>query len=233
MKITLLPNLVFSKLGLCSYADARMEINNRLVSLSQGDLDGACGPYALMMALIACGAINRSDAIHLWLGEIEKGSKADKTILRLGTLLRKGTTAKQLINLFKAIKELPELHGTACNSKLQKLKITETKNRGQILFKTIKKSIDDGYPIVVMLELGKSDAHWVVAIGYQEDSSLASKEMETILVLDPGEKFTKTCPWNGLLTIGNPTRGSLPFRYWTNESSETLCDADSGLCFSE
>ncbi len=142
------------------------------MSLTQGDLDGACGPYALMMALLTCGAITRKDAVHLWLGDIEKGTKVDKVITRLGTLLRYGTTADQVIKLFTSIKEYSELKGLACNAKLQNLKISETKNRGKSLFKTVKTSIDAVFPIILKLEWGVTDAQWVVAIGYQEDRLL-------------------------------------------------------------
>lgn len=233
MKITLLPNLIFSKFGLASYNDGRLRGENRVVSLTQGDLDGACGPYALMMVLLTSGAITRNDAIHLWLGDIEKGTKVDKVISRLGTLLRHGTTADQVIKLFKSIKEYSELNGLACNAKLRNLKIAKTENRGKALFKTVKTSIDNGYPIILKLEWGATDAHWVVAIGYQEDSLLGSDEMEAILVMDPGGQFSSTCAWNGVLSTKHPKRGSLPFRYWTNGSLETLCDADGGLCFVE
>jgi hypothetical protein len=233
MKITLLPNLIFSKSGLASYNDGRLRSDNRLVSLTQGDLDGACGPYALMMALLTCGAITRKDAVHLWLGDIEKGTKVDKVIARLGTLLRHGTTADQVIKLFTSIQEYSELKGLACNTKLQNLKISETENRGKALFKTVKTSIDAGFPTILKLEWGATDAHWVVAIGYQEDRLLGGDEMEAILVLDPGEQFSTTCAWNGILSTTHPKRGSLPFRYWTNGSPETLCDADGGLCFAE
>jgi hypothetical protein len=233
MKITLLPNLIFSNSGLASYNDGRLRSDNRLVSLTQGDLDGACGPYALMMALLTCGAITRKDAVHLWLGDIKKGTKVDKVITKLGTLLRHGTTADQLIKLFTSIQEYSELKGLACNAKLQNLKISETESRGKALFKTVKTSIDAGFPTILKLEWGATDAHWVVAIGYQEDRLLGGDEMEAILVLDPGEQFSTTCVWNGILSTTHPKRGSLPFRYWTNGSPETLCDADGGLCFAK
>jgi hypothetical protein len=38
---------------------------HQLIHLAQGSMDGACGPYSLMMALIICGLIDREDLVSL------------------------------------------------------------------------------------------------------------------------------------------------------------------------
>lgn len=236
MEIKLLPNLAFSPSGLISYHDRRLSEENRHVHLRQGDLDGACGPYALMMAMLAYGAITRKDAVDLWLGKLKSSTKVGKVISNLDALLRDGTDAKHLKALFEATQAYSRLNGLACNGKLQNLRISETKDRGQQLFKTIYSSIDKGFPLILCLEWGKNDAHWVVAVGYQSfkkthDNPLVESKLETILVLDPGASFSTTSAWNGVLSV-QPEKGALPFQYWTNDFTDTQCDADGGLSFS-
>jgi hypothetical protein len=34
----------------------------QMIHLMQGSLDGACGPYSLMMALLICGVVDRNQA---------------------------------------------------------------------------------------------------------------------------------------------------------------------------
>ena len=204
--------------------------------LRQGDLDGACGPYALMMAMIAYGAITRKDAIALWLGKLKSSTKVGKVISSLDALLRDGTEAKHLTELFEATQAYSRLNGLACNGKLQDLRISEIKDRGQQLFKTVYSSIDKGFPLILCLEWGRNDAHWVVAVGYQSfkkdhENPLVEIKLETILVLDPGASFSATSAWNGVLSV-QPEKGALPFQYWTNDITDTQCDADGGLSFS-
>ncbi len=236
MEITLVPNLDFSHEGLISSHDRRLTIENSLVSLKQGDLDGACGPYALMISLIAYGAISRNDAIEVWQGKLDLRTKFAKMISNHPALLREGTEASELVEMFNAIKS-QKIKGLATNSKFQKLEIKPVVDRGQLLFKQVKKTIDAGLPAIICLEWGKTSAHWVVAVGYQgfrkshEDKSVESK-MESILVLDPGGEMPNVGAWNGVLQ----TRGhqsSLPFQYWSTGQGMTDCDADGGLLFEE
>lgn len=235
MEIRLLPNLDLSPSGLISFHDRRLSEENRLVTLRQGDLDGACGPYALMMALIAHGAITRKDAVSLWQGKLDGRVKLGRVLSNLETLLRDGTESSQLVALFDALQRYSKLEGLACNANLQRLRITPTEERGQALFKSVRTSIDQGFPMILGLEWTRNAGHWVVAIGYQahkknhDDPSCTSK-LESILVLDPSSGFNTTSAWNGVLTV-MAERGSLPFTYWTNDQAAVACDAQGGLLF--
>lgn len=235
MDIRLLPNLDLSRSGLISFHDRRLSEENRVISLRQGDLDGACGPYALMMALLAFGAITRKDALNLWMGKVDGRAQLSKVIASLETLLRHGTHASDLIKLFEAVQRYSALNGLACNANLQRLQISAKEVRGQALFKLVKESIDSGVPAILTLEWSHSDAHWVTAIGYQtykknvpDPDSHAT--LESILVLDPSSSASPTSAWNGVLAV-NPGNGSLPFNYWNNDQSAVSCDADGCLFF--
>ena len=235
MEIKLLPNLDFSPYGMVSYHNKSLKTENRLIHLQQGDLDGACGPYSLMMALLAYGAITRKDAINLWLGKIKTSTKFGKVVSKLDVLLRNGTEPEHLEEIFEAIKAYSQLNKLTNRARLQNLNLTKVEVRGRRLFHKIKASIDLGLPMIVGLKWGKNSGHWVAAIGYQSfkkdhTDALASSKMESILVLDPGARFSSTSAWNGVLSIF-PQNGPLPFQYWTDDMEETQCDADEGLVF--
>lgn len=234
MEITLLPNLDFSHDGLISSHDKRLTKANSVVSLKRGDLNGACGAYALMIGLIAYGAISRSEAAAIWRDKLDLRTKLGKVIANHSPLLRDGTNEDDLAEMFAAIKSY-KLKNAATNSRLQALSIRRIEARGQQLFKVVKKAIDAGYPAIIGLEWTNTAGHWVVAVGYQGfreshvDKSVESV-LESILVLDLGSVMPNVSGWNGVLkTKGHKSK--LPFQYWSTEQSLTDCDADGGLLF--
>lgn len=84
-----------------------------LVHMRQGDADGACGPYALMMGLITRGALKRDHIAYMgdWDGRSREG-RFRNALQEHGALVSRGTTTKDLIGLaehFRREDILPEL----------------------------------------------------------------------------------------------------------------------------
>jgi len=71
--------------------------NGALVHLRQGDADGACGPYALMMALLTLGVLERKEItdMNLWDGRSREG-KFRNALISHGALISSGTNGEDL-----------------------------------------------------------------------------------------------------------------------------------------
>lgn len=68
------------------------------VFLKQGDMDGACGPYCLMMALLINGAVEMEDVNDLW--NIKLSSRLGKLVKAMrehDTLFTNGTDIKDIV----------------------------------------------------------------------------------------------------------------------------------------
>ena len=128
------------------------------VFLKQGSADGACGPYALLMALIMLGLIDYKDATNLWW--IKRSSRFGKMITKMKeheTLFQDGTDLNQL-------KELLE-YGFKKNLEL---KVSEEKGRDLINF--CMEELKNDKPTIIGVK-GVNLEHWLLAVGYEENSN--------------------------------------------------------------
>src|SRR5512147_2545150 len=76
------------------------EGDRQMVHLMQGSLDGACGPYSLMMALLICGVVDRNEAARY--GAVDRRTSLGRLLAewhRLGPLVKQGTDPVQLADL--------------------------------------------------------------------------------------------------------------------------------------
>ncbi|MGV8371128.1 hypothetical protein C0046_07735, partial [Pseudomonas aeruginosa] len=79
--------------GLCN-------VHGDKVHLRQGDMDGACGPYCLVMAMLVRGQLRRRQAKGL--ERVDSRSRYGRLMKALdqhGPLLRVGTTGVDLLEL--------------------------------------------------------------------------------------------------------------------------------------
>ena len=222
MHIKTIENLWLTSNGLEALQKGKTK--SSLIGITQGDLDGACGPYALMMALIASGAISRTDAENIWHKPIKGTTKLAKEIKKLETLLKEGTDNTTLVKLFEAIQRYFPKH-----SNLQKLKATEINDSGNKLIPFLIEQIDHSLPTIIGLDWRGGGAHWVTVIGYQKFDE-RSEYPERILVLDPQSRQSKISAWNGILDVHNLEKGKKPNTYWVENYSNT-CSIDSGVQF--
>lgn len=197
--------------------------------LRQGDLDGACGPYSLMMALILSGAISRSKAEAIWGGGIDGRTTFAKFIKDLDTLFAKGVTDKVLMALFAHIKKMI---GTKRINNLSLVNLDKTKKSGQpentSFLHAVRSHIDEhDRPVILSLKWSRTEAHAIVAIGYQLKTTNSGETLAHILTLDPGSNIGVISAWNGVL--GQGEMGSKKLFYATEDGGEEKCTVQGAI----
>lgn len=186
------------------------------LAFRQGDLDGACGPYAAMTAMVAAGLLTRQQAIDLWAKSPDRRTKFARAIDGIPALVQDGIDGEQLIELIRAVEK--KVHGKTTCTISDSLDDEDQVRIGRSLIPIVKSALDDSeMPVVLKLDWEGGGAHWVVAIGYEaeEDDSVAH-----FLVLDPGFDVVRTQIWNGLLSAQPAKSGPKPYPYWCGNAGK-------------
>ena len=203
-------------------------------ALRQGDLDGACGPYSLMMAMLLSKALTRRQAMTLWNGPIDKRTTFAKIVSKLDALVAQGMSDDELKSLFRGIQRLV---GTSKVKKLEMTNFSDEDDKSELnglpLLNAVKIHIDEhNKPVMLTLNWNKNESHWVVAVGYQTRGIGGVNKLENILILDPDPATGKISPisaWNGVLGLG--ASGNKKLRYTTDDGISTRCTVSQGLGF--
>lgn len=192
--IKFIDNLSFSPDG--ELVSAGSSYRGSAIFMRQGDLDGACAIYSLMMLLIMNHRINRRELVT-----------RDKN--------PGYTSTKRLQDEF--LGDLPGLYkdGFFFNDLGDKLSSSYKKVASAITFSTIsgredrisKKELDNkiretleaGFPVQVGYTYERGGAHSVVAIGYQEFHN--GWDYLRLFCLDPAHELPKQAFWNTILDI--------------------------------
>ena len=210
----------------------KKEKNFGPVSLTQGSLDGACGPYALMMAILSLG-ISYEDIEELWGIQQDGRTKFGREMANYQGLINSGTYAEQLVTIYKSIADSKH----ADFQKFKALKDYEPEiiplKNNDVIHHVVNHIKNTGLPAILGLSWSKTDGHWVTAIGYQSfrsspDDSDLNEQLESLLVLDPGERINRTEMWNAVLATESKGK---KFEYWTNSAQATDCTPDSCIIF--
>ena len=212
-----------------SISDSWEGVQLHEIALRQGDLDGACGPYSLMMALLLSDGLSRTQAQKLWNGDADGRSKFGKWTAQADALITKGTDDADLKDLFKAIQSFVD---TAKIHSLNIVNVPVLDKTGGITSKSALSAIRDhidnaNKPVILILKWSKSTSHWVVAIGYQVRVKNGKEELAHILTLDPGSSIGKTSAWNGVL--GQGAVGDRKLRYMTEDSEPCICSISKAI----
>ena len=175
----------------------------------QGDLDGACGAYSIVMALTILGVfdadvMNSNDDLD---GRTSKG-KLIRALNEEG-LYRDGLDSNDIIRILDNYK---------------KLVTTVYADKEGNLISFVKDTVDQDLPSIIRLGWDKYNGHWVVAVGYALD---ANGEISDILVLDPGTESPKYSLWNGMLNLQKVPRKKYPYCY--NGGNCTLSNKSAQL----
>lgn len=175
----------------------------QLVHLHQGDLDGACGPYAVLMGLLALGLVKRDDVTG-W-GAVDRRTTVGKLIARMSeghsTLFREGTNLRDLTNL------VGEIFRT-------NLEVIPFDGSGVDCRSFVHKHILAGNPVVLGLQW-EDKGHWVLVIGLAVHVDGTERKWCRFLILDPSQLPALVCPWNGIIdTRGGG--GRYPYTWWTD-----------------
>ncbi len=181
MKIQLLDGLTLDDKGVL------VNRNGESVHRRQGDIDGACGPYCIVMAHLALGDMTGS--------EIEPAVKMDfrtrvgrmfRAVWDNGPMVIAGTTTAQMREMFRAYNRRTAI---------------EDIGTGQTLFPLIRKALEENKPVILDIT-GSGFAHWTLAVGCDD---------ERIYLLDPGYGLGHCCFWNASVQIKSTANG--PYNY--------------------
>lgn len=162
-----------------------MNINFEPVHLMQGDMDGACGPYALMMCFLINTVVTREEAtnIHNADGRSRLG-KFRNRLLEFGSLCKDGTCSKNLEGLSDIFKD--QLLATIIHD-------PQTRKLAQQCIECL----DTNNPIILGINFQGGGGHWLTVIGYESYDGYLTK----LLVLDPGQPAPNQGLWNVVIEL--------------------------------
>lgn len=178
--IHVIPSLKISSKGLT--------VRGQKILLSQGDMDGACTIYSLMMALQIIGVTTRSDATNIW--------KKIKGSTRKGKLISALMENKGLVRGGLELKEVREILDRAMG-KIVKSEYVYLDN-DELLENTVKKEIEKGNPLLISISYNTTSGHALTAIGYDEDNK---GNIKNIFCLDPASPKVDIGYWNAVISL--------------------------------
>ena len=190
------------RLKLTILHDNGTRISGKDVHLRQGDADGACGPYCILMALIAAGIETRDKIISLdrHHGNSNFAKLMDKFDNRSSRFYNGGTI-------------LPDL--TKFLSHYGRVQTKAVHGNGTVVRKFLIEHIKQNHPVVLGLP-----GHWVLATGISETQD---GQLLSIFALDPSRE-SQNKAWN-LEIEGVGAGGSTPYIVLTDGSRVAFDDA--------
>lgn len=216
--MNVMPQLSLSSIGPVNAA-------GEAVHFRQGDLDGACGPYSLMMALVANGIISRDEASYSGLqdGRTRLG-RFYKRLIEFGGLINNGTTDYDLdwlLDCFRNQISLGKINGTT-----------------RSLVTDLVGAVTSGYSTIVGVNWPGGEGHWLLVVGYQGQITYGldgdSKTNVThLLCLDPFLEAPRVSLWNAVLEVQTGeglvvNTGRYPSNHWGG-INPTKCLITNGL----
>jgi hypothetical protein len=193
-------------------------VNAHSVVKKQGSLDGACGPYALMNALMLSGKMTELQVTRLWNSPVDCRTLFGKWSKKTHALVSNGTEIEDLEELLRGIrqkiKKLPALD-------LIPIDISSRKN-GKMLgeLDAIQGWINkNDQPVMAELQWDRHSAHWVVVIGSQFHERNGEFRLANLLVVDSEEDAFRTQAWNGVLGLGSVNAKRLSYTVASEEKS--------------
>lgn len=184
--IKIIEGLFLTKNGCC--------IKNRtdnLIHIKQGDLDGACSIYALMMYLLILKVIKRNQLNDLY-NDIKKSSEVESLFHEFFDkhgLVREGFYFSQLKRMLNKA-SVESIVASSFDESSE-----EYKNDGFI--NQIQNTLDIDTPIMIGIDYKGGGGHAVLAIGYETDKD----GLLNIFCLDPGYDCNPTSYWNMVITL--------------------------------
>ena len=160
-----------------------------LVHMRQGDADGACGPYALMMGLITLGALKRDHIAYMgdWDGRSREG-RFRNALREHGALVSRGTTTGDLIGLAEHFRRegiLPEL----------------VNGNKKELVEAVQKEIKREAVALICVSWSKLEGHWLMVVGHQGYEDNGVYQPTHLLCLDPLSEAPKSSLWNAVIAV--------------------------------
>ena len=160
------------------------------VHIRQGDLDGACSIYTLMMDLLIQKCISRNQLEDLY-DKIKKSPEVQQLFHEFFDkhgLVRGGLyfdELARLVNRSFGTKVHAIYYGTNCSEAKDSFKAQ------------IKNIIDKDQPIILGIDFKNGGGHAVLAIGYEDDE----EGLFHVFCLDPGYLCNPTSYWNMVISL--------------------------------
>ena len=178
------------------------------IHLQQGEMDGACAVYSMMMNLLVLKVLTRNQVVNLnttFKGNTAKGRLFKEFFVTEG-LCRDGF-------YFSEIKEkLSRSFAKEVASSTQQYAASLS---DQALFlEELKAAIDDNLPLVTAITF-RGGAHAILAIGYEEQEGVVEK----IFCLDPDYTINHTSFWNSVIML-NKGKGKYSHQYITDKDDD-------------
>ena len=179
--------------GLCT-----LDEKHKWVKLhkQQGDLDGACAIYSLVMAMLCKGLLtddetqvyNRPDR------RTDKGKFLYQFFNERG-MIREGYS---YVTLAKEINE--------SSFGVKAIRKNPRTNNGRV--ELISDYIYDNIPVIISVVFENKTAHALLAVGIEVDSN---EEITKIYCLDPGYPSPRYSSWNCFIDVSKETKSDYPF----------------------
>lgn len=179
------------------------------VHLRQGDVDGACGPYSILICLLIHGVLGRDEVTSLdRLDGRTRLSKFWNNLSSFDSMVRDGTHSDHLEWLTSCFQTHP-------NGSVVANDIVEGTSSTKQKLAAIKSSLGNDSPVIVGLEWQGGGGHWAVVVGIEQIDDQITK----LLLLDPGFETSKVASWNAVLSVikddgAMVNSGSLPCNHW-------------------
>ena len=203
--IKIIRGLDITALGVCVYNRKWQPVH-----LQQGDMDGACAVYSMMMNLIALKVFTRNQVTNLntsFKGNTSKGRLFKEFFVTQG-LCRGGF-------YFSEIKE--KLSHSFAKEVMSSVRQYATSLSGQASYvEELKIAIDDNLPLVTAITF-RGGTHAILAVGYEEQEGVIRK----IFCLDPGYTISQTSLWNSVITL-NERKGMYCHQYITDNDDKNV-----------
>lgn len=203
--IKVIDKLLLDKEGLKCKGQGRGSRKQK-VHLRQGDMDGACSIYSLMMDLIILGAIKHDEACLNRKGHDGRTSKGRlfHEFCDKNGLYRDGSHFENVTNdLNHSFKKQIDAHWHEAK---------EMSNRD--IVDLISEKIEDNQPIIIST-IFEGGAHALVAVGIEKDGDKVTK----IFCLDPGHDAPFYTYWNVVIDVRNDTNTKYSYLYMSKSVS--------------
>lgn len=178
-------------------------VDGKLIHLRQGDMDGACGPYCMMMCLLILGIIRRDQALapdnldgRTAIGKLWAYFRHFKAFFADGTTI---ADLEKLLSVFK-----------------RHINIESSSSTGSDARKFVFNQLQKNHPVILGIH-GNGLAHWVVVIGW--DDAEGDGIPERFLLLDPGLDSPRTSAWNAVIDLAS-VYGRYPYNYWSGQQEQ-------------
>lgn len=209
---------VHSRLAISANGPVSIE-SGQMIHLRQGDIDGACGPYCICMALIAANVLTRDAVTDLGSadGRSREGRFRD-ALHAFGAMSVDGTSDDDLLWLADFFKS----RGLAAR---------QVSGNKRAVFNEVVSAIDTGgLPIIKVLWQG-GGRHWLLGVGYQGTEFDSSFQATHLLALDPGQPNPTCSMWNAVIEVFNSDgdtahSGRLTSMHWGMDGREWKCQIE-------